>query len=39
MPIAKMSESGERVLLDASGRDNESRRIEGFLEENCTNPG
>jgi hypothetical protein len=38
-PIAKMTESGERVLLDAGGRDNESRRIEGFLEENCANQG
>lgn len=39
IPIARVNESGERVLLDAAGRDSESRRIEGFLEENCTSPG
>ena len=39
VPIARMSESGERVLLDATGRDSEGRRIESFLEENCAQPG
>jgi hypothetical protein len=39
VPIAKMSESGERVVLDATARDTEGRRIETFLEENCTTQG
>ena len=39
VPIARMSESGERVLLDADGRGSEGRRIEGFLEESCSNQG
>ena len=39
VPIARMSETGERVLLDADGRGTEGRRIEGFLEESCSNQG
>ena len=38
-PIARMSESGERVLLDVEGRGVEGRRIENFLEEGCANQG
>ena len=38
VPIARMSETGERVVLDASARESEGRRIEGFLEETCAGP-
>lgn len=34
-PIARLTESGERVLLDAGAREAESKRLETFLEENC----
>ena len=34
-PIARLTENGERVLLDAGAREAESKRLETFIEENC----
>ena len=34
-PIARLTESGERVLLDAGAREAEGKRLETFIEENC----
>ena len=38
-PLVRLTESGERVLLDAGAREVEGKRLETFLEENCTQPG
>jgi len=38
-PIARMTESGERVILDAGAREAEGRRLESFIEENCQQSG
>jgi len=34
-PIARLTESGERVLLDAGAREAEGKRLETYIEENC----
>lgn len=39
VPLARVTETGERVLLDSATRDSEGRRIENFIEENCSNAG
>lgn len=36
VPIARMTESGEKVVLDSGAREAERRRLEAFLEESCT---
>ena len=38
-PIARLTESGERVLLDANAREAEGKRLETYIEENCAQPG
>jgi len=38
-PIARLTESGERVLLDAGAREAEGKRLETFIEENCQPTG
>jgi hypothetical protein len=35
VPFARMTESGDRVVLDAGARESESRRLETFIGENC----
>lgn len=35
VPIARMSEAGEKVVLDPGARDAEGRRLESFIEESC----
>jgi hypothetical protein len=35
VPIARMTESGERVVLDAGAREAEGRRLETFIGESC----
>lgn len=39
VPIMRMTESGERVLLDDSAREGEAKRLETFVEENCAQAG
>ena len=39
IPIARMTEAGERVVLDPSARGAEGRRLENFLEESCQQVG
>ena len=36
VPIARMSESGEKIVLDAGAREVEGKRLETFIEESCT---
>ena len=36
IPIARMNESGERVVLDYSARETEGKRLETFIEESCS---
>ena len=38
IPLSKMGENGERVLLDENSREVEGKRLETFLEESCTQP-
>ncbi|MEP7084043.1 MAG: DUF4124 domain-containing protein [Betaproteobacteria bacterium] len=38
IPLSKMGENGERILLDDSARESEGKRLETYLEENCTQP-
>jgi hypothetical protein len=38
-PLVRMTESGDRVLLDAGARETESRRLETFVGENCAQAG
>jgi hypothetical protein len=39
IPIARMTESGERVALDTGARAAERRRLAAFLEESCLQSG
>ena len=39
VPMSRMTESGERVLLEGATRDAEARRLETYVEENCVQPG
>lgn len=39
VPMMRMTESGERVLLDEGAREGEAKRLETFLEESCAQPG
>jgi hypothetical protein len=34
-PVARMDESGERVVLDEGAREAEGKRLETFIEESC----
>ena len=36
IPIARMTESGERVVLDGGAREAEGRRLEIYVEESCS---
>jgi hypothetical protein len=36
IPIARMNESGERVVLDEGAREAEGKRLETFIEESCS---
>ena len=36
VPLARMNESGERVVLDDNARESEGRRLEAFIEESCS---
>ena len=38
IPLSKMAENGERVLLDENAREAAGKRLETFLEESCTQP-
>jgi len=38
-PMARLTESGERVLLDENAREAEGKRLETFIEESCGQPG
>ncbi len=38
IPLSKMGENGERILLDDNARESEGKRLEAFLEEHCTQP-
>jgi hypothetical protein len=38
-PVARLTENGERVILDAGARESEGKRLESYLEENCIQPG
>jgi hypothetical protein len=38
-PMARLTESGERVLLDSNAREMEGKRLETFIEENCAQTG
>ena len=39
VPLARMDESGERVVLDDKARQAEGRRLEAFIEESCSQSG
>ena len=39
VPMVKMTESGERVVLDQNAREESAKRLETFVEENCGQPG
>ena len=39
VPIARMSERGEPVVLDAGAREAEGKRLETFIEESCASSG
>lgn len=36
IPIARMTESGEKVVLDDGAREAEGKRLETFIEESCS---
>jgi Domain of unknown function (DUF4124) len=36
VPIARMTESGEKVVLDDGAREAEGKRLETFIEESCS---
>jgi Domain of unknown function (DUF4124) len=36
MPVARLTEGGERIVIDYSAREAEAKRLETFLGENCT---
>jgi hypothetical protein len=36
IPIARMTESGERIVLDDGAREAEGKRLETFIEESCS---
>lgn len=38
-PLVKLNEKGERIVLDGSAREAESKRVETFVEENCVQTG
>jgi len=38
VPFTRVTESGERVLLDGGARETESKRLETYIEENCAQP-
>lgn len=38
-PVARLTENGERVMLDAGARESEGKRLESYIEENCIQPG
>lgn len=38
IPLSKLGENGERILLDDNARESEGKRLETYLEENCTQP-
>lgn len=38
-PVARLTENGERVILDGGAREAEGKRLETFIEENCIQPG
>ncbi len=35
-PMVRLTESGERVVLDANARESEGKRLESFIEESCS---
>jgi len=39
VPISRMTERGEPVMLDAGAREAEGKRLEAFIEESCGSSG
>ena len=39
VPMVKLTESGERVVLDQNAREEEAKRLETYVEEYCGQPG
>lgn len=39
VPIVQINEAGERAVLQGDARDSESRRLQAFVEENCSQTG